>query len=492
MLRTFVKQNSRKKGEKNLTIHDITVWVNEKLQMKEEEHYTDFTISSWLFKMGFKRCESKKIIYFDGHEREDVVKDRERYYKQIQELKPDMIQVDPITFDLINLDQAKFIPVYQDETVKHSNEVERFFIDDGTSNVPPPKSQGISLMSSDFMSPFGMLEYSDTAWEIVKKDPSVIEEIKLKGEYQARRAGAILQSKRDGYYNRNLCLQDFVKACKIIEANHDGRYKPVFITDNSPIHLAYAPDALVASKMNVGIGGKQPLMRKGYFYKVSANGEKILIKKVEQSMVIEKGANKGLAKGLKKVCSERFGYENIKGKNQRELTELLAAEEDFKMQKNMLQDEVEKLGGIVIFLVRFHPELSGIECAYRDLSRFLKERNIIGNSKGFEKRYEDGLKSIKIEHIRKYFVSADRFAEAYHMDGTTGDNINEVCKKLKQTKKRHRGHVDYFEERKAKRPVKKNYTLPEPETQPEQPDTSEDMSDEETWDLDDDDGLNEE
>ena len=50
-------------------------------------------------------------------------------------------------------------------------------------------------------------------------------------------------------------------------------------------------------------------MKDGYFW--SQEGEKVV-----QSMVFESGPHKGLPKGLRQVCFERFGNDAIKGKRQ--------------------------------------------------------------------------------------------------------------------------------------------------------------------------------
>ena len=57
------------------------------------------------------------------------------------------------------------------------------------------------------------------------------------------------------------------------------------------------------------LGGKQPLMKDGYF----ENSEE---EKVTQPMVFQEGPDKGKAKGLRQVCTERFGPEAVKGKLQ--------------------------------------------------------------------------------------------------------------------------------------------------------------------------------
>ena len=57
--------------------------------------------------------------------------------------------------------------------------------------------------------------------------------------------------------------------------------------------------------MNVYPGGKQPLMRSGWYVK---NGFRFT-----QHMVFQDGTKKGMAKGLKAVCEERFGTEKVEG-----------------------------------------------------------------------------------------------------------------------------------------------------------------------------------
>ena len=68
---------------------------------------------------------------------------------------------------------------------------------------------------------------------------------------------------------------------------------------------AMADDSLNVKKMNVNSGGKQPLMRPGWFVKHGV--------RFKQTMVFEGGRFAGQAKGLRTVCEERFGVEAVKG-----------------------------------------------------------------------------------------------------------------------------------------------------------------------------------
>ena len=47
---------------------------------------------------------------------------------------------------------------------------------------------------------------------------------------------SVLDVSKDGYYTSEKCIPDFLQAADIIEANHKGKYKPVFLIDHSPIH----------------------------------------------------------------------------------------------------------------------------------------------------------------------------------------------------------------------------------------------------------------
>ena len=55
----------------------------------------------------------------------------------------------------------------------------------------------------------------------------------------------------------------------------------------------------------------------------------------------------------------------ILGMKQDSLVELLASQPDFKEAKPLLQEAIEVMGGVLLFGVKFHPELMMIESCYR-------------------------------------------------------------------------------------------------------------------------------
>ena len=115
--------------------------------------------------------------------------------------------------------------------------------------------------------------------------------------------------------------------------------------------------------------------------------------------------------------------------------EILEAEEDFKSSKTMLEEVMAEMGARVVWLPKFHPEFAPIECVYRckihtqgfsdnfpyfwlalflpfiiyrDMSRFCRERNIIGNSRGFLDRVLTADQVVTPEKCQKYFISCQR------------------------------------------------------------------------------------
>lgn len=50
------------------------------------------TAQKWLHCLGFKYKDVKKNIFVDGHKQLDVVKDRKRFLKKIEKLKPYLVE----------------------------------------------------------------------------------------------------------------------------------------------------------------------------------------------------------------------------------------------------------------------------------------------------------------------------------------------------------------------------------------------------------------
>ena len=148
----------------------------------------------------------------------------------------------------------------------------------------------------------------------------------------------------------------------------------VFAFDNSSSHAKLANDTLNAMNMNLNPGGKQPIMRDTIF-----NGQ-------VQTMVFPSDYPdeilRGKPKGMKVILQERglwnLGLKAFCGKSDILLENLrccarhiLAAQEDFRNQKPLLQEIIEGLGHKVIFYPKFHCELNYIEMYWEVTKQYI-------------------------------------------------------------------------------------------------------------------------
>ena len=61
---------------------NICSWVKENYEVDISKS----SMSNWLHDLGFSYQQFTKGVYFDGHEREDVVKDRDSYLKKFESI----------------------------------------------------------------------------------------------------------------------------------------------------------------------------------------------------------------------------------------------------------------------------------------------------------------------------------------------------------------------------------------------------------------------
>jgi len=117
-----------------MTVFDFCKWVNETLlpMVRAHHHKIQSKVSShtacrWLHKLGFKPSSTTKAVYIDGHERDDVVKYRDLYFKRMDILhmthaRPlfceDEIPAEPF----IGPQPRSLALLFHDESMYHSNE----------------------------------------------------------------------------------------------------------------------------------------------------------------------------------------------------------------------------------------------------------------------------------------------------------------------------------------------------------------------------------
>jgi len=176
-----------------------------------------------------------------------------------------------------------------------------------------PKSQGRGLMVSDFIDEHsGFLRLSSEEQQLARlSQPNLPDTARVIFKFGAQ---------GDGYWNSEHFIAQVDKAMKIAEFKYPSTDNTLlFLFDQSSGHCTYSDDALIAHKMNVSDGGKQPFLRN------------IIWDGKVQKMVTDEG----LQIGLKRVLEER-GI-NVKGMQKADLIKVLEEMRDLNIRKQELR-----------------------------------------------------------------------------------------------------------------------------------------------------------
>ena len=380
--RTFVRNHACRKGQPNLTSIDFTVWIESEYNTTIHER----TARRWLTKLGFARLHHQKGVYFDGHDRDDVVVYRNDFLTTMAELDKKSLTCDGTTPELA-AGEKPYIRVVHDECTYYANSDQSLFWGDNETNVLRQKSLGASIMVSDFI---------DEVSGYIRDDQD-----------QAR---IRLETHREGYFTNELLLKQVERTVDIFERIHPEAIA-LFLFDNAPSHRKMADDALNADKMNVGPGGKQPKMRDTIW------GGAV------QRMI----DNTGTPKGMKVVLEERgVDTTNMRLKDMRDLLKTFP---DFSGQKTILEDYIERRGHICIYYPKFHCELSPIErvwCQSKKHTRAYAD----GTITRLRKIVPEGLDNVTLQQMKRFFRTCRDYENAYR-EGGTGREVEERVKTYK-------------------------------------------------------------
>src|ERR1043166_2354973 len=237
------------------------------------------------------------------------------------------------------------------------------------------------------------------------------------------------------WFNRYLIyfnLQIVNRAIPIFEATHPGAIA-IFAFDNSTSHGAFSPDALIASYMNVGPGGKQPKMRNTIF-----NGQ-VQLMNYPDDFPDESLREK--PKGMKQILHERqllkpglkgFCKNKNSTDNQCCMQHILENQPDFLSQKCMIQEIIESKGHKVIFYPKFHCELNYIEMYWGAAKRYSRN-NCDYTWNGLQRVVPIALDHVSLLEIRAFARKSFRYMDAYRK----GLNVKQAEYAVKKYK-RHR------------------------------------------------------
>src|SRR5436190_23942951 len=293
---TFIRQNSGKITPKN-----FQQFINLKFLSKIEwkKSITLKTARIWLKKLGLVPQSKKKGIYFDGHERDDVLKYREKFLKEMKELEQfmptfignEMTQLNPE----IPSNQKLHIFITHDECLFYANDDRPIVW--APIGEPPlrKKGHGKSIMVSDFLlETIGRLKLTPEQSLLNPNIPVEARKFLKPGKNE------------EGWWTAEHLIDQVINyAIPIFETIYPNAIA-VMAFDNSTNHGAMPEDGLNATKMNVNPAGKQPRMHSTFFGTDN----------ISQSMVFPSDhpqyPNK--AKGMRQILIERgLWKEELKG-----------------------------------------------------------------------------------------------------------------------------------------------------------------------------------
>jgi len=369
------------------------------------------TARRWMEDLGFSFQKVGKGKYVDGHEREDVVEQRRRFVKEMEELEKRMAtfegeEIEVVVEPFLAPGEKKLILVVHDESTFQAHDAkDKVWMEEGKVLLRK-KGEGRSLMVSDFLCEcHGPLAIMD---EDGKEEARVLWKVG-KGY--------------DGYWtNEDLVKSLKEKAIPIFEKLHPGCVA-VFAFDNSQNHHATPPDGLLASKLNLSDGGKNtPKLKNTTF------GGK------PQAMQLPNGNQKG----IKTILTERGLWQSSLRLDCKEgckeeggccARRILQDQPDFQAQRIWLQGIVEEAGHQFLFFPKFHPEFNPIE-QYWGAAKMKTRLECDFSFPSLQKRVPAALDEVGLTKIRRFFRRSFREIDSYR-HGLTEEQRERAMKKLK-------------------------------------------------------------
>ncbi len=264
------------------------------------------TAQKWLHRLGYKWKEVQKRVFFDGHEREDVIEYRETFLNDMKSLLPYFVgffedgtmvpKEYPDDCAVRRPDQRQIIMITYDESTFSANDMRRKVWTLNGQGILRPKRKGKGIMVSDFLLPWSRLNLLSLSPQQQKNLASsgISTETVTYFEY-----GKI----EEGYWTGEHLLDQIVKKALPIRKTLYPGYELLFLFDNATSHSIYAPDALQVANMNKRPGGQQPFLRPGWF--MGSNQEMVV---QEMSTVITDpltGQSTTIQKDIQAVLVER-------------------------------------------------------------------------------------------------------------------------------------------------------------------------------------------
>jgi hypothetical protein len=359
------------------------------------------TTYDWLRRLGFYKSESKKGVYVDGHEREDVIRYRKEVFlpkiNQILSYATQYEQKDDGTWEVIQpllpLGVKRHVIYFHDESCFHGYDYKKTVWLDGVTKQQkmPGKSKGKLIHCSDFIGPEGRIRVSPSDEEY----DSVLDARKI----------IYPGSNGDPWWDTKQLLAQLSTTLNIFEKKHLNCVA-VLVFDQSSAHASHGEGALNAFEMNLTSGGKNKKPQNDTYFPPECTFSE-LRGQVQHLYNVEPDGTK-VPKGVKQILQERECYiEKTKFKCTPRcpeplsypipasakppccLARILSNHKDFFEQRSAIETLIEGRGHKCLFLPKFHCELNPIEMYW-----------------GYAKAQFRQVKKTSFEHAKKEVVKA--------------------------------------------------------------------------------------
>lgn len=303
-----------------------------------------------MYKLGFRPQKYYKSIYYDGHERPDLVASRTKFIEVVADpRKRSRVYVGENLEHSTSVNPEKLadnqetIFIYHDESTVHAKErPQQAWLLPGTTELRS-KNEGRLIHISDFI-----LEASGRLF-IPLDHPS---QITSQQTQSVRDAATVIYpgSKGDAWWNmEQLCRQIEHKAIPIFNALHPDAQE-VFVFDCSSAHEAYSPTALRVQNMNIGIDGNKPNVRDTIIPCDDPNIP-LHLQGLTQQMYFPSNhptlEHAGKPKGIKVVLEER-GLYSIMKRGEKNLVSVLSLE-SVPRARHQIEQMISKHNHLVLF-----------------------------------------------------------------------------------------------------------------------------------------------
>ena len=218
----WVREHACKKGEANMTAKAFCQWVNEELLPLHNlppnlpQSISVRTATRWLHQLGYHPLSHKKGAYVDGHEREDVVKCRDEFLKEMEDLRdtrlpPPTCSDERAATPPPDAESRKtLVLIYHDESIFNTNEGQTWMWATEDALILQPKTKGSGIMVSDFIEQHsGYVKLTDSELDVARAmDPEFPKSARVLLEYGAD---------KEGYWTSEKFMANIESATQIAE-----------------------------------------------------------------------------------------------------------------------------------------------------------------------------------------------------------------------------------------------------------------------------------